>query len=275
MKGVVYKYTFANGKVYIGQTRRHPEKRIREHFDASTGPTNSGFWEAYKKYGEPAYEELYEVEIENEDELVWTLNLMETNFIQLYRADCPEYGYNIKSYGMTATDSNKILRRKYAELKRILLAQRLQVYNSAVEKIFRTKLALTEEEKYLIKEKYREQNVFQYDIDNFDLDNLSEDAEVSIMVEDAIDFVRFMITEEVEEEVEQIVRENYMQILHEEREKKAIVQLDKEGKVIREYFSFNEICQAFNVPRSDNVKNVLKGKQKSAYGFLWKYKKDL
>lgn len=30
MKGIIYKYTFPDGKVYIGQTR-NPEKRKREH----------------------------------------------------------------------------------------------------------------------------------------------------------------------------------------------------------------------------------------------------
>ena len=42
----------------------------------------------------------------------------------------------------------------------------------------------------------------------------------------------------------------------------TIVQIDKEGKVVREYTSLLEICQAFNVPRADNVRNVLNGKQK-------------
>ena len=94
MKGIIYKYTFPDGKVYIGQTRRHPEKRKREHVDAIVGPTNSGFWEAYKKFGEPQYEELYEVELDNVDELVYVLNVMETMFIQFYKADRPEFGYN-------------------------------------------------------------------------------------------------------------------------------------------------------------------------------------
>ncbi len=56
MKGVVYKYTFPNGKVYIGQTRRNPELRHKEHLDAVTGPCNCGFWKEYKKYKEVKYE---------------------------------------------------------------------------------------------------------------------------------------------------------------------------------------------------------------------------
>ena len=43
----------------------------------------------------------------------------------------------------------------------------------------------------------------------------------------------------------------------------------------KEFFSLNERCQAFNVQSPQNVLNVLKGKQKTAYGFLWKYARDL
>ena len=64
-------------------------------------------------------------------------------------------------------------------------------------------------------------------------------------------------------------------VLDEERSKKAIVQIDKEGNIVQEFNSFSEICQAFNVLRADNVKNVLSGKQKTAYGFFWKYKRDM
>ena len=90
MKGIIYKYTFPDGKVYIGQTRRHPEKRKREHLDENAGPTNSGFGEAYKKFGTYEYEELWQSECEDEDELVWKLNIAETYFIQQYQADNPK-----------------------------------------------------------------------------------------------------------------------------------------------------------------------------------------
>ena len=278
MKGIIYKYTFPDGKVYIGQTRRHPEKRKREHVDAIVGPTNSGFWEAYKKFGEPQYEELYEVELDNVDELVYVLNVMETMFIQFYKADRPEFGYNKKSFGTSSTDTHIILQRKFKEVCKLLSESRLKVLNSASEKLWRSKQPLTEEEKYLVKEKYREENFWQYHIDALDLDNPSNniiDDDSEFWLDEALGFVRNMITEEIEEEASRFIKENYAQLLDEERDKKAIVQLDKEGNVVREFESFNEICQAFNVPRADNVKNVLSGKQKTAYGFYWKFKRDL
>jgi hypothetical protein len=51
MKGYIYKYTFPDGKVYIGQTVRPVAARHREHITPSTGRVNVGFWEAYQKYG--------------------------------------------------------------------------------------------------------------------------------------------------------------------------------------------------------------------------------
>ena len=35
--GVIYLYTFPNGKVYVGQTRRDPKVRHREHLQGSRG----------------------------------------------------------------------------------------------------------------------------------------------------------------------------------------------------------------------------------------------
>lgn len=277
MKGIIYKYTFPDGKVYIGQTRRHPEKRKREHLDAIVGPTNSGFWEAYNKVGLPEYSELLQVERDDEDELVTELNAAETFFIQIFKADNPEHGYNRKSYGTVGTKTNVIIGNRYNEYLESLLEERLKDYELAIEKIWQTKEPLTPEEKYLLKEKYREHNIWQEHIDEYNLDNLADndEMETEFMVDEYLGFVRFMIVEEAEEEARKYIAENYAQILDEERSKNAVVQLDKDGNVVKVFYSFNEICQEFNVPRADNVRNVLKGKQKSAYGYFWKYKKDL
>lgn len=277
MKGIIYKYTFSDGKVYIGQTRRHPEKRKREHLDEVIGPTNSGFWEAYKRLGEPEYTELYQMEKDDVDELVSELNGAESFFIQLFKADDPNYGYNRKSFGTVGTKTNTILGKRYNEYLESLLEVRLKDYENAINKVWQTKEPLTQKEKFLLREKYREQNIWQRDIDKYDFDNLANNDEIDteFMIDDALDFVRFMITEEARRDASQYIAENYAQIMDEERSKNAILQIDKDGRVVKEFYSFNDICQFFNVPRADNVRNVLKGRQKSAYGYLWKLKKEL
>ena len=75
--------------------------------------------------------------------------------------------------------------------------------------------------------------------------------------------------------VAQYVREHGRHIIDDAQSARTIVQINKEGNVVREFTSFLEICQTFFVPRVDNVRNVLNGKQKSAYGYYWKYKKDM
>ena len=58
-------------------------------------------------------------------------------------------------------------------------------------------------------------------------------------------------------------------------DRRPVCAIDEEGNVALTFQSFNEIAQHFGVVRPDNVRNVLKGRQKSAYGYYWKYKRDL
>ena len=55
MYGIIYKATFPNGKVYIGQTTRTLEQRKSEHYKASKNKKNAGykypFYCAIRKYG--------------------------------------------------------------------------------------------------------------------------------------------------------------------------------------------------------------------------------
>lgn len=271
-------YTFPDGKIYVGQTRRMPEKRMREHVDLSTGPANSGFWEAYKRFGKYEYKELYITENENVDELVAELNIVETRLIQLLRADNPKYGYNKASFATVGTKTNVIINKKLQEKVKELLDVKMKAYENAVHKIWYTKESLSQEEIELMTSKYRDHNIWYEHIKGYDFYNLKnnkDDEETVFFLDEYLGCIKYLINEEVEIEARCYIVENYDQILRNERNKNAIIQLDKDGNVMKEFYSFNEICQAFNVPRADNVKNVLKGKQKSAYGYFWKYKEEM
>ena len=98
MKGYIYKYTFPNGKVYIGQTI-HPRSRKTQHLCESTGRCNPAFWRAYKKYGKVEYEDLFVVEKETREELCEALNKLEQYYIACYKSDNRHYGYNLTSGG--------------------------------------------------------------------------------------------------------------------------------------------------------------------------------
>ena len=276
MKGIIYKYTFPDGKVYIGQTR-NPEKRKREHIDPKIGPVNTGFWEAYQRFGTFEYEVLREIESDNEDELIDLLNRWESGYIYQYKADNPEYGYNRTSYGSVGRKTNRLLKRVYNAIQEDFLNSEMQLFESASEKIWRTKIPLTEEELFLITEKYPDELWLDH-LKSFDFKNLRKNRiteEVEFHLEEHLGFVRNAIWECSQYIAARFVREHGRQIISENQSTRTIVQIDKEGNVVREFTSFLEICQAFNVPRADNVRNVLNGKQKSAYGFFWKYKRDM
>ncbi len=146
-----------------------------------------------------------------------------------------------------------------------------------MKKIWTTKEPLTEEEKFLVREKYRDVNIFQSSIDKFDFDILSnnDDGLLELIADDALPYIKFIIESEISEELSNYIGNHSDEILNSERSKNVIVQLDSDGNIIKEYKSFNEICQEFKVARAENVKNVLNGKQKTAYGYSWKYKKDI
>lgn len=153
----------------------------------------------------------------------------------------------------------------------------MQLFESASEKIWRTKQPLTEEELFLITEKYPDELWLDH-LKSFDFKNLHKNRiteSIKFHLEEHFDFVRNAIGEYSQYIAAQYVRKHGRQIISEVQSARTIVQIDKEGKIVREFTSLLEICQAFNVQRADNVKNVLNGKQKSAYGFFWKYKRDM
>ena len=98
MKGYIYKYTFPNGKVYIGQTI-HPRSRMTQHLCESTGSRNVAFWRAYEKYGEVEYRLIRIVEKDSREELCDVLNELEQKYIAEYKSDDRRFGYNLTSGG--------------------------------------------------------------------------------------------------------------------------------------------------------------------------------
>lgn len=100
-KGYIYKYTFPNGKVYIGQTKTDVNKRHKQHMHLSKHPFKSRLCEkAIAKYGEPLLETIEIVECnDNEEKLNELLNFAENKWIKLYKSENPIYGYNAKRGG--------------------------------------------------------------------------------------------------------------------------------------------------------------------------------
>lgn len=97
-RGVIYRYTFPNGKVYIGQTN-NPRSRMLQHLSEKTGSRNVAFWRAYKKYGKYEYDEIEVVEEKTPELLRDRLNYLEQLYIAQHQSTNPKYGYNLTSGG--------------------------------------------------------------------------------------------------------------------------------------------------------------------------------
>lgn len=276
MKGYIYKYTFPDGKVYIGQTK-NLEKRKRQHIDPNLGPANSGFWAAYCRFGKYDFEVLKVLEYDNEDELNFYLGRWESGYIYQYNATNPDYGYNKMPYAFPKYKSKAILNKKYGEVYQKLLEDRLNIYFNAEHKIWNTHEPLTDEEIYLVTKKYKDKNPFNvrfFDFKNLENNGVLDDYDSDILGH-YLSRIYNLIIEEAQDEASFYVGLHRDEILKEAFDKTAIVQIDKDGNVVQEFGSAEEICQKFNVSRADNVRNVLNGKQKTAYGYYWKYKRDL
>lgn len=274
-KGLIYKYTFPDGKVYIGQTRRPMAVRHQEHLNPSTGPANSGFWEAYQTVGEPVWEILEVVEAEDVTTLVDLLNRKETAYIIEGKATNPQYGYNKREIATVYNPDSAILQKRIREELQKVDAEAGIRFQSIMEKIEAGDHAsLTENEKAFIRDSLLQDNLFGNALrETLNPDDFSlREGGDPFWLEEALDFASFVYKEEREDEICRFVEENADQILREGKEGKIIQQIDKNGNVVGEYVTKEQICEAFNIVRIDNITNVLKGRQKSAYGFFWRYK---
>jgi group I intron endonuclease len=94
----IYKATNnENGKVYIGQTIRPFEVRKAEHLYGHNGYY---FGNALKKYD-------FDWEVLKECKSISELNKMEKHFINKYKSDKKEFGYNLRSGGENSLVSKR------------------------------------------------------------------------------------------------------------------------------------------------------------------------
>ena len=260
MKGYIYRYTFIDNKVYIGQTRRNPEIRHREHLNEKVGAMNTGFWEAYKHLGEPKYEIIEVLECETTKELIEQLNDRETYWIQLYKADNPEYGYNRKSKGTATASRHDIYDDIFNKVFNEIYKRKFEIYAPILEK----KLAgipLSLEDKKVFDYYWKDNNPF-YKTDEDIEDEIIRDFSWHIMYSDAFD------------EADEYIEANKSYLLMEYWLEKVILQLDDDNNICNVFTSLNEIAQCLNLKRTENIRHVLNGVQKSAYGYKWCLAKD-
>lgn len=284
MQGYIYKYTFPDGKVYIGQTVRPVAARHREHITPSTGKVNVGFWSAWEKFGDAKLETLLTVEGENSEELTWRLNAIEARYIREYHATDPAYGYNRVPGGHGTSASRKVFLKAFNKVFPVVWEERGAFFNDLddlIRKSYNKPIKLNEDQAYFVKDsvipavipEYRKYiKVSKSGVLKFDGGD-SEHAE--FYKEESFSWVLFIIRDLCDCEEEQVAQEVQEYILANSSEylsEGVILQIDKTGNVVKEFSSITEIMHELNLSYNTNIYNVLEGKQKSAYGYVWRWK---
>jgi group I intron endonuclease len=100
MVGIIYQHkNKVNGKRYVGQTIQTLKARMKE------GYFNTKFANALSKYGWDNFETtiLYEIESDDKQELISSLNVIEEIVIRTENLQDDTYGYNVKAGGFNGS----------------------------------------------------------------------------------------------------------------------------------------------------------------------------
>ncbi len=279
MKGYIYKYTFPDGRVYIGQTRRLPKIRDWEHF-GKIGKANPRLWDAYKQLGKkPDIVILETIEASRVQDLVEKLNELETKYIQEYQSSNPEYGLNIAHRGNVPIPRDNVLDKEFERIWISKAEKWYPILESIKNKIFKTYEPLTEEEMAFYETYLIDENVAFVDglkKHEFNINDLRSNSDDALFIMDqTICMADYIFQTSTCEQINQYIKQNKEQILAEDKPEPYIVQMDKAGSVICEYSSSAEIKEKLQLRNLTNIFNCIEGKQKSAYGYIWRYKKDV
>ena len=154
-KGYIYKYTYPNGKVYIGQTMNLEQRHYQHMYGAKKRENNQLCEKAIRKYGEPQLEVLEEIEVDDKTptKLIEILDEKEKEYIVRYNSIDTRFGYNIKTGGHIKTPKQFILEEKWYEFfEKDGWGQSIAVFEQLLEsiknKLFVTKEKLDKDEKY-------------------------------------------------------------------------------------------------------------------------------
>lgn len=155
--GYIYKYSFPNGKVYIGQTRTSVQQRHYVHMsDARKKGRGTLCDVALAKYGEIQPETIETIEVDETEstQLQELLNEAEIKWIKFYDSTNKQKGYNIQQGGEIVTPDIMILEEKWHEIfEKEKWGEALGYLHSNLEsignKLYVTKEKLDKDERYV------------------------------------------------------------------------------------------------------------------------------
>lgn len=202
LEGVVYMYTFPNGKVYIGRTCRAPEVCHNEHLHPTPHLCNREYLSALREQGEPKYEILETVRNADREELIQSLNEREDFYIQQFQATNPEKGYNRKfTLEVDSEMKAKRIDEQIENYATMHLNSKYHLYQSVASKLGNVE-SMSEEERKFYDKYFGEDNMFY-----------GADIRDGFWREEYEDYALFMLEEESKQIAEEFVHENEASLL--------------------------------------------------------------
>lgn len=141
-KGIIYKYTFPNGKIYIGQTIDLNKRHYQHQYYAKNAKGNRSLCDvAIAKYGEPKLEVIEEIIGDDNKpyEFKQALNEAEVKWINEFNATDRSVGYNIQHGGHTANEETYILEEIHGNILQEVYAEKIfhvrEILDSIIEKV--------------------------------------------------------------------------------------------------------------------------------------------
>lgn len=275
----VYMHTCPNNKVYVGLTMQPIEKRWRKGKNYQNTPY---FYNAIKKYGwdnirhEVLFENLTKEEAEEK----------EKELIALYDSSNRNFGYNIEKGGkagdrFTPEIIEKMRKaatgRPVSEETRKKLSQSLKgrVFSEETKKkISQAKIGkvVSEETKRKLSEINKGKKIPPELVEKLRMANKGRKATEETRKKMS-EYAKHRSTEHLR----RLSESNTGKKKSLEQKMKAwvpIVQLDKDGNVIKHYGSATQAFEETGIDKRQ-INNCCKGRQKTAHGFVWKYDTDL
>ena len=260
---VVYKHTSPNGKVYIGITSQNPIERWR---GGKGYKTNPHFWNAIVKYGWDNFKhEILFTDLTKEE-----AEQKEIELIAFYKSNCSEFGYNISSGGHLQRVGFKIDKKTRLKISKSLKGKCTGNKNPMYGRCGARNPFYGKHHTDETKQKLRVANTGKYKSDDLKnkLSKLYSGVNNPNYGKHHTNEAKLKISQAVTNSWNEDKRNKLV-----ERNKqgtKRVSCFTLQGDFIENYSSVKAAAESVNISAS-GISACLKGKQKSAGKYLWRY----